>query len=136
MKNLKLAARETPDRTTFSVEGVEVGRGFVVIAGPCSVENEKQIMDTARAVKAIYQELKDSKRPVAALILKTLWPVPAAVIRRAASRFKRVGVVEMNLGQYVLEIQRILADRRVDFYGQMDGRLISPYKIKESLLNG
>jgi 2-oxoglutarate ferredoxin oxidoreductase subunit alpha len=91
---------------------------------------------TARAVKAIYQELKDSNRPVAALILKTLWPVPAAVIRRAAKRFKRVGVVEMNLGQYVLEIQRILADRRVDFYGQMDGRLISPYKIKESLLNG
>ena len=52
MKNLKLAARETPDRTTVSVEGIEVGRGFVVIAGPCSVENKDQIMDTARAVKA------------------------------------------------------------------------------------
>ena len=51
MKNLKLAARETPDRTTVSINGVEIGRGFVVIAGPCSVENENQIMDTARAVK-------------------------------------------------------------------------------------
>ncbi len=52
MKNLKLAARETPDRTTVSVDGVEVGRGFIVIAGPCSVESEDQIMETARAVKA------------------------------------------------------------------------------------
>jgi hypothetical protein len=35
-----------------------------------------------------------------------------------------------------LEIQRILADRRVDFYGEMDGRLIPPDKIKENLING
>jgi 2-oxoglutarate ferredoxin oxidoreductase subunit alpha len=91
---------------------------------------------TARAVKAVYQNLKDTNRPVAALILKTLWPVPAEVIQRAAKEVSRVVVVEMNLGQYVLEIQRILADRRVDFYGEMDGRLIPPDKIKENLING
>jgi 3-deoxy-7-phosphoheptulonate synthase len=35
------------------VNGVEVGGGeLVVIAGPCSVENEKQIMDTAEGVAA------------------------------------------------------------------------------------
>ena len=50
MKNLKLAARETTDRTTVSVGDIKLGRGFVVIAGPCSVENEHQIMDTALAV--------------------------------------------------------------------------------------
>ncbi len=90
---------------------------------------------TARAVKAVYQDLKNTSRPVAALILKTLWPVPAEVIRQAAKDVDRVLVVEMNLGQYVLEIQRILADHRIDFYGQMDGRLIPPDKIKENLTN-
>ena len=52
MKNLKLASQETEHRTVVNVSGVEIGRDFVVIAGPCSVESEKQILDTARAVKA------------------------------------------------------------------------------------
>jgi 3-deoxy-7-phosphoheptulonate synthase len=52
MKNLKLVAREIKKGTVVKVADVEIGRDFVVIAGPCSVESEKQILDTARAVKA------------------------------------------------------------------------------------
>ena len=52
MKNLKLVSQETTQRTIVNVCGVEIGRDFVVIAGPCSVESEAQILDTARAVKA------------------------------------------------------------------------------------
>ena len=52
MKNLKLVARETEKCTVVNVSGVDIGRDFVVIAGPCSVESEKQLLNTARAVKA------------------------------------------------------------------------------------
>ena len=52
MKNLKLAVRETKQRTTVNVSDVAFGRDFVVIAGPCSIESELQIMATARAVKS------------------------------------------------------------------------------------
>ncbi len=52
MKNLKLASREIAQRTVVNVAGVEIGRDFVVIAGPCSVESEEQTLETARAVKA------------------------------------------------------------------------------------
>ena len=52
MKNLKLVSQETEQRTVIKVCGVEIGRDFVVIAGPCSVESEKQLLETARAVKA------------------------------------------------------------------------------------
>lgn len=52
MKNIKLASRETEQHTIVNVSGVEVGRDFVVIAGPCSVESEKQTLETANAVKA------------------------------------------------------------------------------------
>ena len=52
MKNLKLVAREAKTRTVVDVSGVEIGRDFVVVAGPCSVESEKQLIETARAVKA------------------------------------------------------------------------------------
>jgi 3-deoxy-7-phosphoheptulonate synthase len=52
MKNLKLAMRESEQRTTISISNVVLGRDFTVIAGPCSVESEEQILESARAVKA------------------------------------------------------------------------------------
>jgi 3-deoxy-7-phosphoheptulonate synthase len=54
LRPYKLASREfKPERTIVNVEGVEVGsRQIVVCAGPCSVESEKQVMETARAVRA------------------------------------------------------------------------------------
>ena len=49
----KLASRQTkPESTVVKVGGVEIGSGkTVMIAGPCAVENEEQILTTARAVK-------------------------------------------------------------------------------------
>jgi 2-oxoglutarate ferredoxin oxidoreductase subunit alpha len=91
---------------------------------------------TSRAAKSVYKELKSAGKPAHLLVLKTLWPVPEGVIRKAAKNVKRVVVVEMNLGQYVREIERILGGKQVDFCGQMDGWLISPDKIKEATING
>jgi 3-deoxy-7-phosphoheptulonate synthase len=40
-------------RSVFRVNGVDIGgEEFVVMAGPCSVESEKQILQTAEAVRA------------------------------------------------------------------------------------
>ena len=91
---------------------------------------------TSRAAKAVFNELKKTKRPVSLLVLKTIWPVPETVIRQAARDVRRVMVVEMNLGQYVHEIERILPDKPIEFLGQMDGRLIAPQDIKEKIING
>jgi len=44
----KLVSREThPEATCFPVAATHVGHGFTVIAGPCSVENEKMLLETA-----------------------------------------------------------------------------------------
>lgn len=51
MKNIKLAALNGGGRTVVRVGNVRVGAGFIVIAGPCSVESEEQTLETARAVK-------------------------------------------------------------------------------------
>lgn len=53
-KRYKLASRESrPEPTVVDAGGVLVGGGhFAVMAGPCSVESEEQLMATARAVKA------------------------------------------------------------------------------------
>lgn len=54
MKPYKLASREFhPENSLVSVDGVEIGGNRIVImAGPCAVESEAQLMETARAVKS------------------------------------------------------------------------------------
>jgi len=88
---------------------------------------------TARAAQWALRELKTAGTAVSLLILKTLWPVPVNLIREKAKGVKRVMVVEMNLGQYVYEIERVLKDRKVKFFGRMDGQLIKPREIMEAV---
>jgi len=52
-KRYKLASREShPENTVVSVDGLEIGSNqFCLMAGPCSVESEEQLLATAAAVK-------------------------------------------------------------------------------------
>ena len=84
---------------------------------------------SARAAKAVFNARKRQNKPIALLVLKTLWPVPEKIIRQYARKVKRIVMVEMNMGQYVREIKRILPQKQIDFLGQMDGRLITPAQI-------
>lgn len=53
MKDLKLTSLDAKKnkRTVITVDNVKIGEDFVVIAGPCSVENEEQTIKTAQKVK-------------------------------------------------------------------------------------
>lgn len=53
-KRYKLASREShPADTVVDAGGVKIGGGhFALMAGPCSVENEEQLLQTAREVRA------------------------------------------------------------------------------------
>lgn len=53
MRPYKLASREfRQDNSLVTVNGVELGgKRIVVMAGPCAVESEKQLMEAAQAVK-------------------------------------------------------------------------------------
>ena len=53
LKPYKLASREFhPKDSVIKINGVRIGgKNLVVMAGPCAVENRKQIMETAEAVK-------------------------------------------------------------------------------------
>ena len=91
---------------------------------------------TARAALTAVKNVRVSDTKASLLILKTLWPVPEQLILEKAAPFKRVVMAEMNLGQYVRELQRLLTDKKVEFFGQMDGELIKPGQIQEVIQNG
>ena len=51
MKNLCLASIKNKKRTVIKVDNLKIGEDFTLIAGPCSIENEMQLLKTAEAVK-------------------------------------------------------------------------------------
>ncbi|MEW5723665.1 MAG: pyruvate flavodoxin/ferredoxin oxidoreductase [Thermodesulfobacteriota bacterium] len=87
---------------------------------------------TARAAKTAFQAAADLGRPFSLLVLKTLWPAPEKVLRAKAAAADRVLVVEMNQGQFLFEVERIVRDKRIEFFGQMNGKLITPEQILEA----
>ncbi len=91
---------------------------------------------TARAARLAVADLQREGQAVSLLVLKTLWPVPAGLIASRAAGCRKVVVVEMNMGQYVREIQRVVAPLPVVFYGRMNGELIGPQKIREVIVHG
>ncbi|MFV0337828.1 MAG: 3-deoxy-7-phosphoheptulonate synthase [Chthoniobacterales bacterium] len=52
-KRYKLVSRQShPENSIISADGIPIGGDtFTLMAGPCSVENEKQLLETAHAVK-------------------------------------------------------------------------------------
>ncbi|MFO7739717.1 MAG: hypothetical protein R6V46_14650 [Desulfatiglandaceae bacterium] len=86
---------------------------------------------TARAAKEAFMAQRAAGDPVSLLVPKTIWPVPESLIKEKAKNAKRVVVIEMNTGQYVREIERLLPDKQIDFFGQMNGKLITPRQIRE-----
>ncbi|MGA6927622.1 MAG: pyruvate flavodoxin/ferredoxin oxidoreductase [Desulfosarcina sp.] len=86
---------------------------------------------TARAARVAVAACRAAGQPVSLLIPKTLWPVPRRLIVDTATPYDRIVVVEMNMGQYVREIQRLLPGKSIDFLGQMNGNLIKPAQIRE-----
>ncbi|MGE5422984.1 MAG: 3-deoxy-7-phosphoheptulonate synthase [Ignavibacteriales bacterium] len=53
MKNLKLSAKNKERQfTQFKVGDITVGKDFLMVAGPCSVESQDQVLAAAKAVKA------------------------------------------------------------------------------------
>ncbi len=49
----KIASREfIPENSVFPLDGVDIGgSGVIIIAGPCSVENRENLLETAQAVR-------------------------------------------------------------------------------------
>ena len=68
---------------------------------------------------------------------KTIWPFPEEPLRELASRVKRVIVPEMNLGQLVLEIERLVAGKApVERINKVNGELFHPEEILSVIMGG
>jgi 2-oxoglutarate ferredoxin oxidoreductase subunit alpha len=86
----------------------------------------------SRSVSVAVKQARAAGTKVSSLILQTLWPVSNKAITDAMAGMKKVIVPEMNMGQYLIEIQRMAPHgAEVVGVGKMNTTLVSPAEIIE-----
>ena len=80
------------------------------------------------AVKEAIKELRSMGKKVGLFRPVTIWPSPEKQLKALGEKFKKILVIELNVGQYVEEIERVM-QRKVEFFGKADGRSILPSEI-------
>lgn len=92
---------------------------------------------TARSVKAAIDILRSKGKKIGLFRPITIWPSPKKQIKELAEKVNRITVIEMNLGQYYLEVDRIASKyTEVAKFGRVNGELISPKDIISFLEEG
>jgi len=86
----------------------------------------------SRSAAVAIKEARARGTKISSLVLQTLYPVPKKAITSAMNGVKRVIVPEMNMGQYLLEVQRLAPDK-VEVIGvnKMNTSLVSPGEIEQ-----
>jgi 2-oxoglutarate ferredoxin oxidoreductase subunit alpha len=86
----------------------------------------------SRAAIEAVRKVRDAGGKASALTLHSLWPVPEDPLRKTLRGVTRIVVPELNLGQYMREIERLANDgQQVIGVHRVDGELISPEQIIE-----
>lgn len=86
------------------------------------------------AVKEIHRLDKESA--IGLLDLKVLWPFPDELIQEYAKECSCFVVPEMNMGQYVREVQRFKPKELVFRYNEVRGESIHPLRILKFIQKG
>lgn len=88
---------------------------------------------TSRSAAVAVKEARARGTKVSSLVLQTLWPTPKKALTSAMKGIRKAIVPEMNMGQYLLEIER-LAPPGVEVVGvsKMNTSLVSPAEIQRT----
>jgi 2-oxoglutarate ferredoxin oxidoreductase subunit alpha len=90
---------------------------------------------SARSAKAAIRLARDRGIPVGMLRPVTLWPFPEEPVAELAKQVRHLIVVEMNLGQVALEVERVTRGMcPVHRVNRVTGEPIPPEQILEKIV--
>lgn len=85
---------------------------------------------TSRSALAGVKQLRKEGYKVGLFRPITLWPAPEAAICKLADQVGGICVAEMNLGQYVLEVERLVCGKtQVSHMGRANGEILLPQEF-------
>lgn len=85
---------------------------------------------TARSAKSAVKEARKKGLKVGMFRPITIWPFPEKQVKEIAKRVKGIIVAELNYGQLVLEVERVVKGHtEVCHIGKVDGEIITPSEI-------
>ncbi|MDU5079988.1 2-oxoglutarate synthase subunit alpha [Tissierella sp. P1] len=85
---------------------------------------------TARSAKSAVDALREEGIKAGLFRPITIWPLAEKQLINLANKINRIVVVEMNMGQYFLEVDRVAGKHaKVEKYGRLNGELITPEEI-------
>ena len=90
----------------------------------------------ARTSKYVVTQLRNAGIKAGLFVPKVIWPFPEkAFLNTCGSNVKHVIVPEMNLGQYSLEVERVLRGRcPVSLISKVSGELFKPEELYEKAM--
>lgn len=92
---------------------------------------------TSRSAKTAIKSLRNEGYKVGMFRPITIWPSPEKQLIELSKKVKRIVVVEMNAGQYFLEVDRISGKNTlVEKYGRLNGEIITPDEIISVIKEG
>ncbi|WZL74937.1 2-oxoacid:acceptor oxidoreductase subunit alpha [Clostridiaceae bacterium 35-E11] len=85
---------------------------------------------TARSAKSAVKQAREKGLKVGMFRPITIWPFPEEKIKEIAEKTKAIVVAELNYGQLVLEVERVVKNASEIFHvGKIDGEVITPGEI-------
>jgi 2-oxoglutarate ferredoxin oxidoreductase subunit alpha len=116
---MRKVEKNEPEIRDYATESVDDCDTLIVSFGSSAMSSLSAVRQArAKGIKA------------GLLRLKTIWPFPEEVLDGIASHTKRIIVPEMNLGQLVLEVERVVGRRApVTRLGKVNGELFRPEEI-------
>jgi 2-oxoglutarate ferredoxin oxidoreductase subunit alpha len=89
---------------------------------------------TSRSARSAVEQLREENIKIGLFRLKTVWPFPEARVLELSKKVESITVAEMNLGQMVLETERVIKDNsKLLFCGKGNGEFITPEEIIETI---
>lgn len=88
---------------------------------------------TARSAQRAVKLARGRGIEVSLLQLQTLWPFPEDIVSAIAEKRHCIIVPEMNLGQLVLEVERVVGKNKVVRINRANGEMIPPEEILHTI---
>lgn len=87
-----------------------------------------------RCSKDVVDDMREKGIKIGLLAIKTVWPFPEQIVKEYSKKVDYIFVPEMNMGQMILEIERVVKNNcKIVGINKYNGEIITPEEISSKV---